>query len=191
MGGFGLLDHHGEKTPSARLTSSHACLDVFELYRQGLTVVGASATLQIGPVPCCLAVHRAGFLEINGEVVRFVSHQCLPAEVWICPECSRDCYRIYFVNGGWRCRKCGNLTYPSKCRNRSIPNYARLLYLRRRLHAPEVPFAELPQAFPWQRKRWRLVMEVRKIEAALCGHAGSISATLEKRYGRDRRRRDP
>jgi hypothetical protein len=73
----------------------------------------------------------------------------------------------------------------------SIPNFARLAYLRRRLHAPEMPFAELPQAFPWQRRRWALVVEVRRIEAALCGHAGDVSATLEKRYGRDRRRRDP
>jgi hypothetical protein len=174
-GCFGLAeDHHENSTPPERLTSSHACLDVFRLRKEGLLTLGSSAVVHLtnnatsAPVPCLLVVHRAGNLEINREIVRFAAHRCLHAEVWICPVCSKDCYRIYDV-GGWRCRWCARLKYPSQSRNRSIPNYARLVYLRRRLGASEIPFSPLPQAFPWQRKRWRLVTEVRRIEKALCG----------------------
>jgi hypothetical protein len=133
MGAFGLLDHHGEKTPPERLTSSHPCLDAFEVYRQGLTLEGSAGTLETGYGPCHLAVRRAGILEINGVEVRLVPHKLLPAPVFQCPgPCSKDVYRIYEIDGRWLCRRCGNLTCASKCRNRSIPNFARLLYFEKK-----------------------------------------------------------
>jgi len=188
VGAFGLLDaNHDDPTPPERLTSSHASIDVFEAYRQGLTIEGASGRLKTGFTPCQVSVRTPGILEIDGVPVRLVSHKCLPAPAFLCPVCEKDCYRIYDV-GGWRCRKCANLTYASRCRNRSIPDFARLRYLRRRLGALEAPFAPLPPVLPQHRRRWKLVAEIRKIEAGLCSHAADISATLERRYGRDRRR---
>lgn len=187
MGAFGLWEPPCEKTPPGRLTSSHAVIDAFEVYRQGITVEGSSAVLQTPhgpPEGYRLGLCTPGILEINGAPVRLVSHKCLPAPVFQCPVCSKDVYRLYDV-GGWRCRRCGNLTYESKCRHRSVPGLSRIVYLRRRLHADPTPFTPLPKKRPGAWKHFALCREVRRLEAALIAHArDDVAVVLEKRYAR-------
>src|SRR5215471_1060150 len=89
---------------------------------------------------CQLAV-REGEILIGGQRVPMVSHPDLPLRMFLCPQCQRGYYRLYEHGRTWACRKCHRLDYSSRHLHRTVPNYARLLWLRRRLGLEVRPFA--------------------------------------------------
>jgi hypothetical protein len=80
------------------------------------------------------------------------------------------------------------LDYASRHRNRSIPGFVRILYLRRRLKTEERPFAPLPK-FPSQAIRKRaLAAEIRALEARLLAHLRhDVNDVIERRRAREER----
>jgi hypothetical protein len=62
-----------------------------------------------------------------------------------------------------------------------VPGYARAKALRRRLGASGQLFSPI-EFNPRSPKQLRLVIELRRIEAALAGLAGSNATVLEKRH---------
>jgi hypothetical protein len=168
-GVFGLLnDGNPYHFPSERLTSGAACVDVFALARDGLLTLGASATLRTGSRACPLAAGEGQILIDETRIV--VGSHTLGMPLFVCPRCEHDAYRLYEVGGAWACRKCHRLDYACRHRNRTVPGYNRVLYLRRRLGVEIKPFAPLPD-YPRSCTRKRaLAAEIMTLEARLIGH---------------------
>ena len=185
-GCFGLLeDPHPSHFPPERLVEAQPCLDVFALGRQGLLMPGASATLLWGDRGCQLATREVGILEVDGAVIRVRTHVVLACPVFACPICDRDCYRLHCVDGSWACRKCHRLDYRSRHRNRSIPGLNRALYLRRLIDAGPLFSPITPRPLS-QRKFWRIVAEIRRLESGLVRQTRQdVTASLRKRLERD------
>jgi hypothetical protein len=77
------------------------------------------------------------------------------------------------------------LTHASRHRWRSIPALHRIAWLRRRLDADERPFAPIEPKPLRFRRHWRLLRELKALEARLLVHADSdVSQVLERRYER-------
>src|SRR5262249_10777743 len=113
---------------------------------------------------------RDGGIWIDEAFIAMQSHP-FNGRNSICPQCGRGCYRLYLV-AGWACRHCHRLRYSCRHRRRTIPGLNRLLFLRRRIGAPEATFA--PSARPplHARRLWGIVAETRPLKAALVGNAG-------------------
>jgi hypothetical protein len=181
MVGLGLTDHpQDDLVPTARMVEAHDRLDVHELARNGLLTPGLQA--KIGEKGSLLSVHEAGNLEIDGQPIRVAWHKALPLRVFVCPVCERDCYRLHEVGDVWACRLCHRLTYQSRHRHRTIPGFARVLYLRRRVGASPILFSPIKAKRRNATRYWRLVLEIRHIEAALVGHLrADVNDVLERR----------
>lgn len=182
-GCFGLKeDHHHVRVPIERLTDARPCLDCFRLAQEGLLFAGASATVQTRSKGYRIAARNGGIL-INGTFVAMRSHP-FNGRNFVCPKCGRDCYQIYEVDG-WACRKCHRLDYASRHRNRMIPGFNRLLYLRRSIGEVELPFAPIQPRPLSARKFWWVVREIRRIESGLVNHARTdVREALERRHKR-------
>lgn len=183
-GAFGLLDDvcH-DRVPNDRLVETHTMLDVHVLHREGLLVPGVEARLEDGGY--FRAIREGGKIEIDGQHIRVGWHPALPLRVFVCPVCARDCYRMHQVGSVWACRTCHRLDYACRHRSRTIPGLNRLRYLRRRIGADPTPFAPLPVKPLHARLHWRLVREIRHLEAALLDHARrNVAEVLERRDGR-------
>ena len=183
-GAFGLKeDHHHGRVPVERLAENRTCADIFWLYREGLLLIGASVTLQTAHGNYLIATREAGKIEIDGKQVRVSWHKSLPLPVFVCPACSRDCYRLYELGGVWACRKCHRLDYACRHRHRSNPGLNRVLYLRKKIGASLVPFSEIAPRLPHARRYWRIVAEIRRLEAGLVQHARrDVCDVLERRH---------
>ena len=125
--------------------------------------------------------HRPG-LMIGNCRIELRPHPMVRSAMFGCPKCGRDCYRLYQVADAWACRKCGGLDYSSRHEHRSIPKYARILYLRRRINAELRPFAPLPPV-PRQRvaRYHKIVAEIAALESNLIGYLGNINSDLKRR----------
>ena len=103
----------------------------------------------------------------------------VPRPFWICPRCSKRCRFIYVAQTA--CRQCSGLDWSCRHRNRTIPNYNRVLYLRRKLGAELAPFTPLP-TFPRQATRKRqIAAEIGRLEAGLVRHLANINNVLSRR----------
>lgn len=182
-GCFGLKeDHHHVRFPIDRLADGHPCLDCFRLAQGGLTREGASETMQTAHGGCLIATHEGGIL-VGGMFIPMQSHP-FNGRNFICPRCGRGCYRVYDA-GGWACRKCHGLDYPSRHRHRAIPGYNRILYLRRRIGASPVPFSSIAPKRRNASRYWRIVAEIRQLEAGLTSHArNDVADVLDRRANR-------
>ena len=189
-GCFSLCEDHAHDyhVPPERLVESHPCADVFALYREGLLLQGASATLQLqwGHRGSSWPRETPEFGS-TGNPIAVRSHTHLPLPVFICPACNRDRYRLYEVGGVWACRTCHRLDYACRHKQRSIPGLNRALYLRRKIGAPPVPFWPIAPKPRYARRYWRIVAEIRRLEASLVRHARrDVCDVLERRHDRSR-----
>jgi hypothetical protein len=131
---------------------------------------------------------REGGIFIDGFRVQTASAPVLPWRVFLCPACSRVRYKLFEVGGRWACYRCHGLTHASRHKHRTIPNYHRLMRLRRKIGASLVPFSPIAPRPSRQRKYWRVVREIRRLEAGLIGHIREdVADVLERRDGRQRR----
>jgi hypothetical protein len=185
-GCFGLLDDVGNPyhVPPERLTESHPCVTASALWQAGLMVEGASGRLAGGPGPCQITV-REGGIFIDGFRIQAASHPVLPWTVFLCPACSCVRYKLFQVHGQWACYRCHGLTHASRHKHRTIPQYHRLMRLRRKIGASLVPFSPIAPRSPRQRRYWKIVAEIRRLEAALVQHARcDVADVLERRHDR-------
>jgi hypothetical protein len=165
-------------------------LSVFELRKAGLLALGAQWAVELGTTPTQIATRTPGILKLGDQAIPIRSHRTVPAEVFGCPKCDRDCYVLHFINGEWRCRTCPPaLGY--RCRHLKVRGLARLIWLRKRVGAPQL-FAPIAPKRRQARRYWRLAREIRAIEERLVGHLRfDVGDVLEKRYARRYRRRAP
>jgi hypothetical protein len=184
VGCFGLDGPQRQScTPPERLVDHVPTLDVFALRKAGALADGAVTDLELGPGGTWRLVRAPGKIILGGQEIPVRPHRALPVEVFGCPQCGRDCYRLHFVDGFWRCRTCPpRLKYRSQCRDRSVQGLSRITYLRRRVHADPRPFGPLPERPLQARKHWRLCREIRRLEQALLDHGDKVSGVLERRY---------
>lgn len=189
MGAFGLLDdHHHERVPVERLAENYPCVSVHWLYREGLLVVGASARLETAHGGYQMATREPGKIWIGDQVVVIGSHPVLKLSVFICPTCQNTRYKLFEVAGRWACYRCHGLTHASRHAHRTIPNYHRLMRLRRKISADPRPFTPIPPMPSRQRRYWRIVREIRQLEAGLVRHIREhVADVLERRDGRQSR----
>ena len=170
-------------------------MSVFGLYQEGLLVVGACATLQTAHGGYLIASREAGKIWIDDQPVVIGTHPHLPQPVFICPACQLIRYKLFDVGGRWACYRCHHLTHAiSRHRHRTIPNYHRLMRLRRKIGASLVPFSPIAPRPLAQRRYWRIVVENHQFEQGLIGHAREdIADVLERLHdrGRNRRHRPP
>jgi hypothetical protein len=168
-GAFGLLEGQTlPRIPPERIAENRPCLDAFALYRKG--VLTGKGSVCLGP---------------NAQVLELRSHVMLASPIFGCPRCGRDCYRLYLVADLWACRKCHKLDYASRHRNRSIPGYIRILYLRRRVKAEPRPFAPIASRPRSHVKYHKLVAEIRALEHALLAHLRTeVNDVIERRIAR-------
>lgn len=184
-GGFGIFeDRYHTRVPPERLTDGVPSVGCFELAREGLLRDGASGTLQTAWGGYQIASREAGIF-IGGTFVAMQSHP-FNGRNFICGRCGRGCYRIY-DRDGWACRRCHRLSHPSRHKNRMLTGWHRLMFLRRKISASPVPFSAIPPRPLRQRRYWRIVLEIRQIEAGLAQHARTDVADVLDR--RERRRR--
>jgi hypothetical protein len=188
-GCFGLLDdgnpHH---VPLERFTAEHSCVDVFVLRREGLLVVGASAWLETKHGGSRLEAREVGKIFIDGEPVVLGSHPIWPwASVFLCPQCQQTRQKLFRVAGRWACYRCHGLTHASRHVHRTIPGWHRLMRLRRKIGADPVPFTPIAPRPVSHRKYWRIVREIRALEAGLVGHVREdVADVLQRRHDRGR-----
>ena len=64
---------------------------------------------------------------------------------------------------------------------RSVPNLARLKWLRRRIAVSEQPFSPLPRRQRHHLRYHRIVAEIRRLERGLVDYLGSINRDLDRR----------
>ena len=134
------------------------------------------------PGPYLRAVHEAGKIEIDGQLVCTAPHKVLPLRMFVCPLCGRDWYRLHQVGGVWACRTCHALRYTSRHCNRTI-RLNRLRFLRRRIGADLTPFTPLPSKLLSARGHWRIAQEIRQLEQALLEHTRcDVAEVLERRH---------
>jgi hypothetical protein len=188
-GCFGLKDdHHHTRVPLHRLTQSHASVSVFHLKRQGLLMPGVSAWLQTPQGGCLIATHEPGKIWIDDQPVVIGTHSHLPLPVLYCPQCRNPRYKLFCVAGRWACYRCHRLTHASRHTNRMLPNWHRLMRLRRKIGAPPVPFTKIASKPSYATRYWRIVAEIRALEAGLVHHVSAgVNDVLERRYDRSRR----
>jgi hypothetical protein len=185
-GCFGLKDdHHHARVAAERLLETRPVLDVFELYREGALVEGASVTLQMTGGGKCRATRTVGNLNLEGQLIPIRPHPRLPMPVFGCPRCGTDRYKLYGVRGIWACRDCHTLTWACRHTHRSVPGLHRIAWLRKRIKADPRPFTQLPSKPPHWRRYWRMAREIRRLEQDLIRHARlDVVEVLEQRYGR-------
>ena len=177
------------RRPFDRVVEGNPTLDVFALRRDGLLAEGAVTDLEFGPASCWRLTRTLGKITLGDQNIRIHTHAALPVEVFVCG-CGRDCYRLYCVDGRWRCRVCGKLSYASRHRDRSVPGLARLRWLRARIGASPVPFSPIAPRPLQARRYWRLAREIRDIEARLAQHLRvDVNDVIERRLDDPRRRR--
>jgi hypothetical protein len=192
VGCFGLMDDPGNAyhVSPERLTESHPCISVFALHRAGLLTFGISARLQTAHGGSQLATREAGKIWLDNQPVVIGSHPVLPQRVFICPLCQNIRYKLFQVGGRWACYRCHGLTHASHHRHRTIPNYPRLMRLRRKIGASLVPFSPITPRPRHHRRYLRIAREIRQIESGLVGHIrGDVSDVLERRDARQSRAR--
>jgi hypothetical protein len=187
---FGLTeDRHHHRVPCDRLTATHPCISVFALHREGLLVEGAQAVLQTAHGGYLIASREAGKIWIDAQPVVIGSHPTIPQKAFICPACRNIRYKLFDVAGRWACyRCCHGLTHACRHMNRMLPGWHRLMRLRGKIGASLVPFTPIEPRPLLQRKYWRIVREIRQIEAELVGHIREdVADVLERRDGRQSR----
>lgn len=162
---FGITQ--ADQIPAGRLTAARQGISCFELGWRDTQ----PAALDAGKLP-------------DGTRVQVKPH---PFNGWnfICPRCSRGCYRLY-RGDGWACRRCTRFDYVPRHRQRSIPKWHRLAMLRRLLGASPVPFSPIPPPQYWRPRRRKIVAEIRAIERGLVGHASKVTDDLARRLAKDR-----
>jgi hypothetical protein len=170
-GCFSLIDDHANPyhVPPERFVESHPCLSAAALHREGLMVENASAAVQIAGKPCRLDNHD-GQIFIDGFRVRLATHPVLRWRVFLCPVCSGLRYKLLCVEKQWACFRCHHLSHRSRHRERTIPNWHKLARLRRKISADPRPFTPIAPRPPRQRKYWKIVHQIREIEAGLVRH---------------------
>lgn len=180
VGCFGLIDDPGNPYhfPRDRLVEKRGRLDSFWLNRIGaFTGEGMVTELKWGKESYHLARHTPDIL-VNGNPVG-VTWTDWGLAWFLCPRCSRRCRFLYL--GELCCQTCGCLDWSSRHVSRSVPNLARLKWLRRRIGVSEQPFSPLPKR-PRSHTRYnRIADEIRALERGLVAHLGSINQTLQRR----------
>jgi hypothetical protein len=125
---------------------------------------------------------RVGIYLLGDQEVRLAWHPTVPFKAFICPSCQKLRYKLYCVRDSWACWRCHGLTHASRHICRSIPRWHRLQLLRRKIGASNVPFSPIEPRPKSQRNYRKIVVELRAIEAGLCGHTSTrVSAALERR----------
>jgi hypothetical protein len=187
-GCFGLKDdHHHERVPLERFVESRPCLDVFALHREGALVAGVFVMLQVARKGYVRATRTAGNLNLEGQLIPIRPHPKLPMPVFGCPRCGTDRYRLHEVAGSWACRECHDLEYACRHTHRSVPGLHRVAWLRRRIKADPRPFTPIASKPASARRYWRIVAEIRRLEACLVRHAREdVADVLERRHDRSR-----
>ena len=161
------------------LLARHPRLDVHELSRSGALVEGIETELRMPDGGCLRATLRAGKFHLGDQAIQISSedrpYPLQSERVFVCPLCSTDRYRLYFVKGVWACRacqkRCHGVDYASRHAQRTIPGWHRLRRLRKRLGADPRPL-------------WRLARKIRALEAKLIAHGHRIAGVLEDYYDR-------
>jgi len=190
MTGFsGLADRpQNDHLDAERFVENHPVANVFELYRAGL-LVGEAVELPEPdetdgggrrPVP------PAG----KFQTVRITWEPAQAPPMFLCPSCGSRRYKLHGTEGRWWCRKCANLDFWSRHKGRTVPGLSRARWLRRRLGASAELFSRIEPRSRHHRRYWRLVIELRQLEARIAVYLGAnINSVLERRYGPDPPRR--
>jgi hypothetical protein len=186
-GCFGLLsDPHPSHVPPERFTQSHPCADVFELYREGLLFEGAAAIVQTPHGGYRTSAQTTGKIFIDDQPVVIGTHPALAQKVFLCPGCGQARYKLFCV-GPVGLLSLPPTTHASRHKFRSIPHR---LMLRRKIGADPTPFTPIAPRPLQQRRYWRIVREIRQLEAGLVQHARSdVFDVLERRHDRSQRHR--
>ena len=186
VGCFGASgDQHHDHVLSKQLAEAHPCVSAWRLAHNGLLVPGASARLETALGGYQVASREAGKIWLDDQPVVLASHPPSAWQVFLCPVCARMRYKLSRVDGRWACIKCHGLRYASRHKHRMLTGWHRLMLLRRRIGASLVPFTSITPKPLRQRRYWRIVREIRQIEAGLIGHIREdVSDVLERRDGR-------
>ena len=134
-----------------------------------------------------LASHEAGKISIDGQPVVIGTHPALLQPVFICPACRRIRYKLFEVGGRWACYRCHELTHACRHVHRTIPNLHRLKRLRRKIGADSQLFTPIASKPSYATRYWRIVAEIRQLEAGLVQHARrDVCDVIERRHDRSR-----
>jgi hypothetical protein len=145
--------------------------------------------LEIGDRGYQFAIHEPGKILIDDQEIVLGSHPMLLRRVFICGACEKIRYKLFNVAGGWACYRCHHLTHASRHRNRTIPNWHRLLRLRRKINVDPTPFSAIAPRPRNARRYWRIVREIRAIEQSLLGDLrAGVCDVLERRDDKRRER---
>jgi hypothetical protein len=178
--------------PRERLVDHLPTLDAFQLRRDGLMAEGATWTVEIPPDHSLRLARAPGKILIGDQEIEVRSHPTLLVEMFGSPTegCGRNCYRLHYVEGRWRCRlDPPRLKYRSQCRDRGVPGLARLAWLRKRIGASPLPFSPIEPRRGYAPRHWRLAREIRELEERLVEHLRvDVGDVLEKRLHAGRRR---
>ena len=144
-------------------------------------------TISPAGLGCQIATRERGKIRISDQRVVIGSHPVLKQSVFICPDCQNARYKLFEVASRWACYRCHGLTHASRHVHRTIPNYHRLMRLRRKIGADPRLFTPIEPRSSRQRRYWRIVAEIRRLEAGLVQHARrDVCDVLERRHDRSR-----
>src|SRR5262245_762262 len=147
--------------PASRIAENWPCLNVFELYGQGL-LEATVGSLSPG--------HKAGFSIVSHGGHRTPMFRC---------SCGRGAYKIYCVNDRFACRACHALDWQSRHRHRSIKGLTRCLMLRRKLKAEPRPFGALPTLPKYAPRKHAILNQLFEVERGLLGNLQTVNRDLE------------
>ena len=113
---------------------------------------------------------RPAQIQVAGQTIALRLHRGVTTLLFICPRCSSGRWRLYECDGLWLCRVCHGLDYSSRHIHRTVPNYARLQFLRRRLGVVRSPA-----------KRKRMRAQIKRLERGLVKHLAGVNRDLRRR----------
>lgn len=94
------------------------------------------------------------------------SSDALGQRQFICA-CGRKCFKLYEVDGVWRCRTCHKLDWSSRHTRCTLPGHARIQHLRRRIGAEPCLFGTLPTFGRQAYRKRAIAAEINRLEAEL------------------------